>query len=54
MLVLKANALLPSLKNHIINAIVANLKEIIEENKKNNKNKDYSFKNFNFYNDKRF
>ena len=29
----------PSLKNHIINAIVANLKEIIEENKKNNKNK---------------
>ena len=29
----------PSMKNHIINAIVANLKDIIEENKKNNKYK---------------
>ena len=38
----------PSLKNHIINAIVANLKEIIEENKKNNKNK-YILKDNIFY-----
>ena len=28
-----------NLKNHIINAIVSNLKDIIKENKKNNKNK---------------
>ena len=38
----------PSLKNHIINAIVANLKDIIEENKKNNKYK-YILKDNIFY-----
>ena len=38
----------PSMKNHIINAIVANLKDIIEENKKNNKYK-YILKDNIFY-----
>ena len=36
------------LKNHIINSIVANLKDIIEENKQNGRNK-YTFKDNLFY-----
>ena len=38
----------PTLKNHIINAIVSNLKDIIEENKRNGRNK-YSFRDNIFY-----
>ena len=37
-----------NLKNHIINAIVANLKDIIEENQANGRNK-YTFKDNIFY-----
>ena len=38
----------PYLKNHIINAIVTNLKDIIEENKQNGRNK-YTFRDNIFY-----
>ena len=38
----------PNLKNHIINSVVANLKDIIEENKQQGRNK-YIFKDTLFY-----